>query len=47
VIGGKRCEISKALRQRSSAIRFPACQRSTGEKLKPRVRAVVQRGELN
>jgi hypothetical protein len=31
VIAGKRCEISKALRQRSSAIRFPACQRSTGE----------------
>jgi hypothetical protein len=31
VIAGKRCEISKALRQRSSAIRFPACQRSIGE----------------
>jgi hypothetical protein len=31
VIAGKRCETSKALRQRSSAIRFPACQRSTGE----------------
>src|SRR5262245_6670648 len=31
VIAGKRCEISKALRQRSSAIRFQACQRSIGE----------------
>jgi hypothetical protein len=31
VIAGKRCEISKALRQRSSAIRFPACQRSIGD----------------
>jgi len=31
VIAGKRCEISKALRQRSSAIGFPACQRSIGE----------------
>jgi hypothetical protein len=31
VIAGKRCEISKALRQRSSAIHFPACQRSIGE----------------
>jgi hypothetical protein len=31
VIAGRRCEISKVLRQRSSAIRFPACQRSTGE----------------
>src|SRR5215471_4557037 len=30
-IAGRRCEISKALRQRSSAIRFPACQRSIGE----------------
>src|SRR6516225_6633568 len=30
-IAGKRCEISKALRQRSSAIRFLACQRSIGE----------------
>jgi hypothetical protein len=28
---GKPCEISKALRQRSSAIRFLACQRSTDE----------------
>jgi hypothetical protein len=33
-IAGRRCEISKALRQRSSAIRFPACQRSIGEKLR-------------
>src|SRR5215831_1151300 len=31
VIAAKVCEISKASRQRSSAIRFPACQRSTGE----------------
>jgi hypothetical protein len=30
VIAGKRCEISKALRQRSSAIRFPAFQHSIG-----------------
>src|SRR5262249_25830702 len=31
VIAGKRCEISKASRQRSSATRFLACQRSIGE----------------
>src|SRR5215469_9491015 len=31
VIAAKRCEISKASRQRSSAIRFQACQRSIGE----------------
>jgi hypothetical protein len=33
-IAGRRCEISKALRQRSSAIRFPACQRSIGENVR-------------
>jgi multiple sugar transport system ATP-binding protein len=30
VIAGKCCEISKALRERSSAIRFPACQHLIG-----------------
>jgi hypothetical protein len=35
VIAGKRCEISKALRQHSSAIRFRACQRSIGENANP------------
>jgi hypothetical protein len=29
------CDISKALRQHSSAIRFPACQRLIGENANP------------